>query len=159
MQSIDCFFLAFSFEAECLEGSVRLNLREDYFNENQAVLDLHGGEKYLGRLEVCTMTAYHTVCYNDREDSYAPTICKQLGFSPYGKLFIPISRNTIMLIPCTGAVAVRSRFFFDLEPSGRSPLSLQCASYTADSVDQCNHLSQQRCTLDEAGVVCQGRRF
>lgn len=67
---------------------MRFNLKEDYFNENQAVLDLHGGEKYLGRVEVCIMTAYHTVCYNDQEDSYAPTICKQLGFSPYGKIFL-----------------------------------------------------------------------
>lgn len=147
------------FKAECLEGSVRLDLKEDYFNENQAVLDLHGGEKYLGRVEVCIMTTYHTVCYNDRNDSYAPTACKQLGFSPYGKFCISISRNAVMLIPYTGAVAVRSRFFFDLEPSGRSPLSLQCARYTADSVDQCDHLSQQQCVLDEAGVVCQGRRL
>lgn len=72
------------FKAECLEGSVRLDLNEDYFNENQAVLDLHGGEKYLGRVEVCINATYHTVCYNDHEDSYAPVICKQLGFSPHG---------------------------------------------------------------------------
>ena len=137
---------------------MRLNLKDDYFNENQAVLDLQGGEKYLGRVEVCIMTAYHTVCYNDQEDSYAPTICKQLGFSFYGK-FLSISRNAIMLIPFTGAVAVRSRFFFDLEPSGRSPLSLQCARYIADSVDQCDYLLQQQCALDEAGVVCQGRQL
>ena len=71
---------------------VRLDLNEDFFKENQAVLDLHGGEKYLGRVEVCIMTAYHTVCYNDREDSYAPTICNQLGFSPYGNLY-PFSMN------------------------------------------------------------------
>ena len=52
---------------------------------------------------------------------------------------------------------MRSRFFFDLEPSVRSaPLSLECARYTADSVDQCEHLSRQQCALDEAGVVCQG---
>lgn len=71
---------------------VRLDLNEDFFKENQAVLDLHGGEKYLGRVEVCIMTAYHTVCYNDQEDSYAPTICNQLGFSPYGNLY-PFSMN------------------------------------------------------------------
>lgn len=70
---------------------MRLDLNEDYFYENQAVLDLHDGEKYLGRVEVCITAAYHTVCYNDGEDSYAPTICKQSGFSPYGKLPISIS--------------------------------------------------------------------
>ena len=72
------------FKAECKVGSVRLNLSEDYFDGNKAALDLHGGEKYLGRVEVCFMNTYHTVCYKGREDSYAPFICKELGFSPYG---------------------------------------------------------------------------
>lgn len=137
---------------------MRLNLNEDYFNDNQVVLNLHGGEKYLGRVEVCIMTAYHTLCYKGREDSYAPTICKQLGFSPYGKFscIIHFRMIVIMLILFAGAVAVRSRFFFNLEPSRRSPLSLQCARYTTDSIDQCDHLSLSQCVLDEAGVVCQG---
>ena len=78
------------------------------------------------------------------------------SLSPAITSYNSFSKKTIMLFPCTGAIAVRSRFFFDLEPSGRSPLSLECARYTADSIDQCERLSQQQCALDEAGVVCQG---
>ena len=77
---------------------MRLDLNEDYFNDNQVVLNLHGGEKYLGRVEVCIMTAYHTLCYKGREDSYAPTICKQLGFSPYGKFSCIIHFRMIVIM-------------------------------------------------------------
>lgn len=63
---------------------MRLDLNEDYFTENKAVLYLHGGEKYLGRAEVCFMSMYHTVCYDGQQDSYASVVCRQLGFSPHG---------------------------------------------------------------------------
>lgn len=63
---------------------MRLSLNEDYFDSNTDVLELHNGEKYLGRAEVCYMNTYHTLCYEGRQDSYASVICKQLGFSPYG---------------------------------------------------------------------------
>lgn len=63
---------------------MRLTLNEDYFNDNEAVLDLHDGEKYLGRIELCLMGMYHTVCYESRQDKYASVICKEMGFSPYG---------------------------------------------------------------------------
>ena len=57
---------------------------EDYFDDNEAVLDLHDGEKYLGRIELCLMGTYHTVCYESRQHIYASVICKEMGFSLYG---------------------------------------------------------------------------
>ena len=63
---------------------MRLNLNEDYFKNDKALLNLHAGEKYLGRVELCLEGTYHTVCFERRQDTYASVICKQLGFSPYG---------------------------------------------------------------------------
>ena len=73
-----------TFKDVCLNGSARLNLNENYFDDNGAALELHGGKKYLGRPEVCYMNTYQTLCYEGYRDSYASFICKQLGFSPYG---------------------------------------------------------------------------
>lgn len=59
-----------------------------------------------------------------------------------------------MLTNRVGALAVRSRFFFDLGASQGPYLSLQCSD-PMNTIDQCTILSQQQCLQEAAGVVCQ----
>lgn len=60
--------------APCTEWKIRLR-GEDSHNS-------------FGRVELCLNGTWGTICDNDWNDADASIVCKQLGYSPYGKFLL-----------------------------------------------------------------------
>ncbi len=76
--------------ASCPEGEVRLAVSEnvEYFYLGETDYDSIYYDKNglrVGRVEVCFGGRYGTVCDNGWDDNDASVLCRQMGFSPYGK--------------------------------------------------------------------------
>lgn len=56
------------FIVPCINGSIRLNLRDYYY----------------GRVEVCVNEVWGLICYEYWDFVDASVVCRELGFSPYG---------------------------------------------------------------------------
>ena len=66
--------------ASCIDGTVRLMIGVDY-HYAYYIKD----ELARGRVEVCIEGRYGTICDDAWDNQDASVVCKQLGFSPYGK--------------------------------------------------------------------------
>ena len=76
--------------ATCQHGTVRLSLAGDiqdsvYLNDDLEEYYFTNDELARGRVEVCVEGTYTTVCDDSWTYDEVSVVCKQLGFSPYGK--------------------------------------------------------------------------
>ncbi len=100
-------FMYFLRAAMCSHGEVRLVVGEDVdsFYEgltdyNDAYYDKDGLKS--GRVEVCVSGRYGSVCHNPWTEMDASVVCKQLGFSEYGrsKKIVSIANSTFPVHRC-----------------------------------------------------------
>ena len=77
--------LFFCFSELCVNGSVRLTYPNQYY--------------FYGHVQVCIGGVWGSICRNRYWDNNdASVLCKQLGFSPYGRPII--LDNNIIIINC-----------------------------------------------------------
>ena len=74
----------------CAEGSIRLYLGDDdqaFFHGEFDESFYHQKDQLTrGRVEYCINETYHGICGDDWGYTHASVVCKELGFSQYGKL-------------------------------------------------------------------------
>lgn len=82
-------FILLNLLASCAEGDLRICLGSD---TNCVISDsdnfLIDDRLSVGRVEVCSGGRYGTICDDFWTNQAASVACRQLGFSPYGKIII-----------------------------------------------------------------------
>ena len=92
LQTSECVLTVLGYlpPATCIEGSVRLLIGEgyDYYNGATSYEDFYSSKDQLamGRVEVCIGGKFGSVCDESWNNEAASVVCKQLGFSQFGKM-------------------------------------------------------------------------
>ena len=124
--------------ASCIDGSIRLE----------------GIDKYndFGRAEVCFNGVWGTVCDNGWDNNDASVVCRQLGYSPYGKLKFKLF--LFFALYMIGAIAKPSYFGEAWLP--HNLYSVNCTG-NESALLNCSYATTGACyTREDAGVICQG---
>ena len=72
----------------CATGDVRLSLGEDdeFYNGLDYVDESYYKDKLTrGRVELCVNGSFYSICRDSWDFNHATVVCKELGFSEYGK--------------------------------------------------------------------------
>ena len=108
-----------------------------------------------GRVEVCKKERWTYICDNNWGFKDAQIVCRELGYSPYGRKNWRVC-SKIKLLCCVGAVPTNncssenqlSFSITDINCTGSEEHLINC-SHSNAILDNCN-------SHDGAGVVCQG---
>ena len=149
---------SFSSLAVCTDGEVRLMISEEpeYFYTGEAAYDPIYTDKdglRVGRVEVCSDGQYRTVCYDMWDNSAATVVCRDLGFSPYGKRYgFYRTRALTVLSACIGAIGLSADIFN--EGDNAALLSnVDCVGNESHILDCQYELFDRICPT--AAVICQ----
>ena len=76
----------------CVDGTIRLFIGDDdqtfYHGEFNEVYYYNKDEITRGRVEYCVNETYYGICGDYWDYTHASVVCKQLGFSEFGKTVI-----------------------------------------------------------------------
>lgn len=70
---------------DCNHGDIRINPYNTY-------------TKLMGHVEVCINGSWGSICSDHFDDSDAKVVCRQLGYSPFGKYQCIVQYNVSMSI-------------------------------------------------------------
>ncbi len=125
--------------------------------EHNTVRLVGGSRQYEGRVEVCINGTWGTICNHYWDNSDASVLCRQLGYSPYGRIGVVISDYVIIiLLIFLGAVALSKHYLNYVWPF--HIIDLNCTGIE-ESITDCiyNSLTEYDCPDDhDASVVCRG---
>ena len=131
--------------AHCQSGTARLVTLTESTNSS------------FGRVEVCVNSTWGTVCSDYWENTDANVVCRQLGFSDFGKMIFMISIiNSFFLY--IGAITGQGEFtesmwpfhFVDVNCSGGEMSLFECPHNNLVDSYSCH-------SSNDASVRCQGK--
>ena len=128
------------FYAGCSHGQVRL---------------VDGSGPNVGRLEICINEDWGTVCDDSWSHINAQVVCRQLGYSTDGNLYIGMFMLHVLFIIPIGAVFLQRAFFG--AGNGSILLDNVVCSGSEDTILQCRHsgIGSHNCVHDEdVSVQC-----